>query len=55
MSNNEQIDRISKLFTKLSQKEKKFAKRQHKRVKRRQRKNINEPNPQHNRYDGWIG
>ena len=52
---NEQIDRISKLFVKLSAREIKFAKREHKRAMRRQRKNIDKPNPQHNRYSGWIG
>lgn len=55
MAKNEQIDRISKLFVKLSPRSLKFAKREHKRKMRRQRKDINKPNPQHNRYDGWIG
>ena len=35
--------------------EKKFAKKQHKRQKRRKAKDIEKPNPQHNRYtDGWV-
>lgn len=55
MGKNEQIDSISKLFVKLSAREIKFAKREHKRAMRRQRKDIDKPNPQHNRYSGWIG
>lgn len=52
---NEQIDKVSKTYCNLSQAEKKYAKRLHKRKMRRIRKNVNKPNPQHNRYCGWIG
>ncbi len=55
MGKNEQIDRLSKMYVKLSKIEIKFAKRTHKRHMRRIRKDINQPNPQHNRYSGWIG
>lgn len=53
--NNEQIDKLSKKCCKLSAREKRWMKRLHRRAKRRQGKNSNNPNPQHNRYAGWIG
>lgn len=52
---SEQIDKISKRLVRLNQKDKKFAKRQHKRYLRRIRKLISKPNPLHSRYKGWIG
>lgn len=55
MARGEQIDKVSKKFVKLNQKDKKFAKREHKRYLRRIRKAINKLNPLHNRYRGWIG
>lgn len=38
----------------LTKGEKKENKKQHKRKLRRQSKNIDLPNPQHNRYNGWA-
>ena len=55
MARGEQIDRLSKKYVKLSRKEKKFAKYEHKRYLRRLRKKVDEPHPQKNRYRGWIG
>lgn len=50
-----QIDKVSKLLCNLSQTEKKEAKKQHAKKMRRLSKNINNPNPQYNRYNGFIG
>ena len=55
MARGEQIDKISKKYVVLNQKDKKWAKREHKRFLRRIRKNINKLNPLHNRYRGYIG
>ena len=55
MGKNEQIDKLSKKYVKLSAKEIAYAKRVHKRHLRRIAKDIDKPNPQHNRYSGWIG
>ena len=55
MANNEQIDKLSKKYVCISRAYIKFVKREHKRKMRRQRKNINLQNPQHNRYSGYIG
>lgn len=55
MARGEQIDKVSLKYVKITNKEKKFAKREHKRYLRRLRKNIEEENPIHNRYRGWIG
>ena len=55
MTKGEQIDKISKKYVKLTASCKKYVKRIHKRYLRRFSKNINNPNPQHNRYDGFIG
>jgi len=55
MARGEQIDKISKQYVLLSRKEIKFEKKQHKRFLRRQAKKIYNPNPQSNRYRGWIG
>lgn len=55
MGKNEQIDRDSKMNVVLSAKEISYAKRLHKRHLRRIAKNIDNPNPQPNRYSGWIG
>jgi hypothetical protein len=54
MAKDEQIDKISKKLFILSASEKKFAKREHRRLIRRKAKDIDNPNPQHNRYSGWI-
>lgn len=55
MDRGEQIDKLSKKYVKLSTKEIKFAKKVHKRYLRRISKDIDKPNPQSNRYSGWIG
>jgi predicted nucleotidyltransferase len=55
MARGNQIDRLSKKYVKLNQREKKFAKREHKRYLRRIRKCIIKLNPLHNRYNGFIG
>jgi hypothetical protein len=55
MGKNEQIDKLSKKYVKLSPSEIAFAKRAHRRYLRRIAKDINRPNPQHNRYSGWVG
>ena len=55
MARGEQIDRLSKKYVKLTQKEKKFAKKEHKRYLRRLRKDLSKLNPLHNRFKGWIG
>jgi len=55
MARGEQIDKISKKYVRLTAKDKKFQKREHKRYLRRLRKKVNEPTPQNNRYKGWIG
>jgi hypothetical protein len=55
MGNDNQIDIVSKLLCNLKASEKKYAKREHKRRMRRISKNINNPNPQYNRYCGYIG
>ena len=55
MDRGEQIDKLSKKYVKLSSREIKDAKRMHKRCLRRISKNIDAPNPQYNRYSGWIG
>ena len=55
MKKNEQIDKISKKLVKLKARNKRFVKLMHKRYLRRFSKNINNPNPQHNRYCGYIG
>ena len=55
MARGEQIDKLSKKYVKLSRKEKKFAKKQHKRYLRKLRKDISKSNPLHNRFNGWIG
>ena len=55
MSRGEQIDKVSKELVKINAKEKRFAKWRHKRYLRKIRKDINKQNPQHNRYDGYIG
>jgi len=55
MSNNEQIDRISKLYVRLSARSKAYAKKMHRRHLRRLAKDTDKPNPQPNRYSGWIG
>jgi len=55
MPRGEQIDKVSKMFVKLNQKDKKFAKKEHKRYLRRLGKNTSNPTPQHNRYRGFIG
>ena len=52
---DEQIDKISKKYVKLSAKEIAYAKRIHKRRIRRLAKKINSPTPQINRYFGYIG
>lgn len=55
MARGEQIDKLSKKLVVLNNLCKKFAKKQHNRFLRRIRKNINEPNPNHNKYRGFIG
>ena len=55
MARGEQIDKVSKKYCKLTQNEKAFVKREHKRFLRRIRKNINALKPLHNRYRGYIG
>ncbi len=55
MGKNEQLDKVSLTFVRITPAQKKYAKKLHKRLMRRIRKNINKPNPQHNRYTGWIG
>jgi hypothetical protein len=55
MAKGEQIDRLSKMYVKLSAGCKAYAKRMHKRYMRRKAKNPDEEAPRHNRYDGWIG
>ncbi len=55
MARGEQIDKLSKKYVKLSAKEIKFEKREHKRYLRRLRKDITKPSPLYNRYRGWIG
>ena len=55
MPRGEQIDKVSKKYVKLSSKEKKAAKREHNKFLRKQAKDIENPNPQTNRYRGFIG
>jgi len=55
MARGEQIDKISKAVVKLTARKKKAQKHAHKRFLRRQRKSINKPHPDHNRYAGFIG
>lgn len=49
-----QIDQLSKQLFNLKPEAKRIEKRQHTKQMRRQRKNIEMPNPQHNRYEGFI-
>jgi len=55
MAKGEQIDRLSKMYVKLSAGCKSFAKRTHKRYIRRKAKNPEEEDPKCNRYYKWIG
>jgi len=50
-----QIDKVSKNFCKLTQKGKIFNKKIHKKYLRKIAKDIENPNPQSNRYSGFIG
>ena len=54
MAQGEQIDKVSKNFCKLTPGEKKFVKKEQKRFLRRKRKDIDGPDPQSNRYKGYI-
>lgn len=51
----EQLDKVSLKYVVITPAQKKEMKRQHKRKKRRQRKNVEIDNPQYNRYNGWAG
>lgn len=55
MKMGEQIDKVSKKFVVLSDRDIRFAKKQHRRYLRRARKDVSKPTPQSNRYSGWIG
>lgn len=56
MSKGEQIDKLSKLYVKISKVSKAFAKKMQKRAIRKERKNVDdELDPKSNRYSGWIG
>jgi hypothetical protein len=49
-----QLDKRSLKYIRVSQKERKYLKFLHKKALRRQSKNPSLPNPQHNRFVGWI-
>lgn len=49
-----QIDPLSKRLFNLKPEAKRFEKKRHTKQMRRQRKNIELPNPKHNRYEGYI-
>ncbi len=55
MGRGTQIDKISKEVVTLSKHETKNVKKQHHRFLRKFAKDINNPNPQFNRYNGYIG
>ena len=49
-----QIDQLSKQLFNLKPEAKRIEKKRHTKQMRRQRKNIEMPNPKHNRYEGYI-
>jgi hypothetical protein len=49
-----QLDKLSLENCIITKAQKKEVKRQHKRRKRREAKNIDFPSPQYNKYDGWV-
>ena len=55
MAKGEQIDRLSKMYVKLSARCKAYAKRMHKRHMRKVAKDTENDSPMYNRYSGWIG
>lgn len=55
MDKGEQIDKLSKKCCNIKQKYKKLQKRIHKRYLRKLAKDVDKPNPQSNRYSGFIG
>ena len=55
MKLGEQIDKISKKYCKLTASQLRHVKKVHARTLRRIAKDINKPNPQYNRYSGFIG
>ena len=54
MALGKKISKLGKRYVILSTREIAFEKRLHKRHLRRIRKDINKPNPQNNRYSGWL-
>lgn len=51
---NQQIDKFSKKYFNITINQKKFVKKEHRRWLRRLSKDIEKPNPQINRYYGYI-
>jgi hypothetical protein len=49
-----QLDKLSLKYCVITKAQRKEAKRQHTRKKRREAKNIEAGNPNYNRYDGWV-
>ena len=49
-----QLDKKSLENCIITEAQKKETKRQHRRKKRREAKNVENENPQYNKYDGWV-